>query len=80
MQAKEAREDFEHGQTCARRIAREAAATGFFSIWMAAFEGVADVRKEIIRSFPHTAVDCFDEDTVPISPRPANGLAHGGKL
>jgi len=80
VQAKEARADFDSGKVHARAIAREAAGRGFFSIWMAAFAGVPEVRRELIRVFPNTSSDCFDQDTDPVSPRPNNGLAHGGKI
>jgi len=79
-QAREARQDYEAGRTCLRRVAAEATSAGFFSIWMAAFEGLPEVRREFIRVFPNTARDCFDNDTNPISPRPTNGLASGGKI
>jgi len=79
-QAKEARQDYEIGETSAKSIAREAAATGFFSIWMDAFAGISEVRLKIIQSFPNTDMDCFDEFTNPISPRPTTGLAYGGKI
>lgn len=80
IQAKDARNDYARGEANARRIASEAASAGFFSIWMAAFEGVAEVRQAIIQAFPNTARDCFDLETAAISPRPANGLAHAGKV
>jgi uncharacterized protein (TIGR02646 family) len=80
VQAKSARKDFDAGQALASRIASEAASAGFFSIWMAAFDGVADVRQAIIQAFPNTAADCFDLRTGVISPRPHNGLAHAGKI
>ncbi len=80
VQAKDARRDYEAGKTTARRIACEAAGAGFFSIWMAAFAGVEDVRRELIGIFPNTAADCFDQNTQAVSPRPDNGLAHGGKI
>jgi hypothetical protein len=79
-QAREARQDYEAGRTCLRRVAAEATSAGFFSIWMAAFEGLPEVRREFIRVFPNTAPDCFDNNTNPISPRPPNGLANGGKI
>lgn len=80
LQAKEARVDFDAGGVLPRRIASEAAATGFFSIWMAAFEGIPDVRQAIIAAFPNTSDDCFDAATATVSPRPANGLAFGGRI
>lgn len=80
LQADEARADFDEGRTWSGAIAREAAATGFFSIWMAAFEGVPEVRSAIIAAFPSTANDCFDALAATVSPRPANGLAFGGRV
>lgn len=80
LQAKEARCDFDAGWTCARAVAREAAATGFFSIWMAAFDGAIEVRQAIIDAFPNTAADCFDPMTACVSPRPSNGLPFGGRV
>lgn len=80
VQAKEARQEYVAGITSARAIAREAASAGFFSIWMAAFAGIPNVRREIIQIFPNTAADCFDVATEPVSPRPVTGLAHGGKI
>lgn len=80
LQAKEARTDFDAGRTWAGAIAREAAATGFFSIWMAAFDGNPEVRRALIEAFPNTALDCFDANAVCVSPRPNNGLTFGGRL
>jgi uncharacterized protein (TIGR02646 family) len=79
-QARDARVDFERGRVSPGRIASEAASAGFFSIWMAVFAGVAEVRQAIIAIFPNTARDCFDSETDPISPRPANTLPHSGKV
>jgi uncharacterized protein (TIGR02646 family) len=79
-QARDARCDFDAGRVIPKRIASEAASAGFFSIWMAAFDGVAEVRQAIIQAFPNTAQDCFDLETAIISPRPHNGLAHAGKV
>jgi len=80
LQAKEARADFDAGRAWAGAVAREAAATGFFSIWMTVFEGVPEVRQAIINTFPNTADECFDATTATISPRTANGLAFGGRV
>jgi hypothetical protein len=79
VQAKDALQDYLDGFTIPRRIAAEAAATGFFSIWMTAFEGHIEVRKAIIEIFSGTAADCFDDNTDPIYPRPNNGLENSGK-
>jgi uncharacterized protein (TIGR02646 family) len=80
VQAKEARQDYEAGNTWEKAIAREAAGSGFFSIWMEAFVGVPVVREKLINAFPGTATDCFDGATSPVCPRPDNGLAHAGKI
>ncbi|QDK81270.1 HNH endonuclease [Spirosoma sp. KCTC 42546] len=77
--AKDARQDYNNGEVNVRRICSEASATGFFSIWMAAFTGVKEVRLGLIQEFAHTAKDCFDADGNSISPRPANGLLNAGK-
>ena len=79
VQAKDALQDYLDGNVISKRIAAEAAATGFFSIWMTAFEGQVEVRKMIIESFGGTAKDCFDDNTNPIYPRPNNGLENSGK-
>ncbi len=62
------------------QIARTAAASGFFSIWMTVFEDDQVMRQLFINAFPGTASDCFDATTVTVSPRPGNGLAHAGKI
>ena len=80
VQASEALADYQSGRTTARAVAREAAGCGFFSIWMAAFEGILEVRRELIAIFPGTAADCFDSSTLPVTPRPPNGLADASKL
>jgi len=79
VQAKEAREDYNKGEVNVRRIASEAASTGFFSIWLKAFEGIAPVRRAIINLYKNTAPDCFDASANPINPRPRNGLTNSGK-
>ncbi|MDB5310310.1 MAG: endonuclease [Gemmataceae bacterium] len=64
-----------------RQVARTARECGFFSIWMAAFADDIAVRRLLIAEFGGTAADCFDPATsFPISPRPLNGLANGGKV
>jgi hypothetical protein len=72
-----------------RQIVRTAMAQGFFSIWIHAFEGDSVMRQMLIdgfgvgfqfQGFAGTAKDCFDVQTQPITPRPANGLDHGGKI
>lgn len=78
--AQDARNDYLEKQTTAKQIAREAAGCGFFSIWMNAFTGLTEVQLAIIKAFPGTAPDCFDANATPVTPRPANGLPHAGKL
>ncbi|OWP78450.1 HNH endonuclease [Flavobacterium oreochromis] len=80
IQAKEARIDYNNGEVNVRRIVREAQSLGFFSIWMKAFEGVPAVRQELINNFIGTAINCFDANLSPITPRPANHLNHSGKV
>jgi hypothetical protein len=64
-----------------RQIVRTAMENGFFSIWMKVFHGDLVMRQMFIDGFTHTAADCFDcATTAPVSPRPANGLPHGGKI
>jgi hypothetical protein len=54
---------------------------GFFSVWMKVFADVAHMRRRFIDAFPRTAADCFDPtSTAPVSPRPKNALAGGGKI
>ena len=61
-------------------IVELAGKSGFFSIWMTVFSAESELRREFIRAFK-AAPDCFDPTTTaPVSPRPANGLAHGGKI
>lgn len=79
-QAREALSDYQAQRTSARAIAREAASCGFFSIWMAAFEGYAEVRTEMLTAFAGTASECFDANGQPVSPRPDTGLQGGSKL
>jgi hypothetical protein len=72
-----------------RQIVRTAMFEGFFSIWMKVFEGDIVMRQMLIdgfgagfdyRGFAGTAKECFDAQTRPVSPRPANGLASCGKI
>ncbi|MFK7101712.1 HNH endonuclease [Flavobacterium oreochromis] len=80
IQAKEARIDYNNGEVNVRRIVREAQSLGFFSIWMKVFEGVPAVRQELINNFIGTSTNCFDANSNPIIPRPANHLNHSGKV
>lgn len=54
--------------------------TGYFSVWMAVFEGEAEMRRAFVEGFPGTAADCFDTDAELVTPRPKPpGLKAGGK-
>lgn len=78
--AKEVRKYYDDGKANAEVIAMLAGASGFFSIWMKAFENRPEVRRGIIEAFGGTAQDCFDANTSPVTPRPANGLTNCGKV
>lgn len=62
-----------------RRIIGQARYEGFFSIWMTVYQDDADMRSRLISVFLGTAEDCFAADTLPVTPRPANGLTGAGK-
>jgi hypothetical protein len=75
--------DQQPGNVALREMAvRFARARGFFSVWMAVFEGDADMRNRLIDAFPGTrASGCFDPATTEAhtpAPNP-DGLPHGGK-
>ncbi len=80
--AKSSKDDLETSPTegMRRQIIRTAITRGFFSIWMTVFEDDPVMRQMFINAFPGTAPECFDATTGPISPRPANGLDHAGKI
>ena len=64
-----------------RLIGRTAKESGFFSIWMTVFQDDLAVRRLLVEAFDGTAPDCFDPlTTLPVTPRPANGLADGSKV
>ncbi|MEM8998050.1 MAG: HNH endonuclease, partial [Acidobacteriota bacterium] len=69
-------------QALRRQVVRTALASGFFSIWMAAFEDDVDMRSRLITAFPGTLESgCFDVDTAEaIVPAPnLDQLEGGGK-
>ncbi len=80
--AQESKADLQANLTDAfrRQIARTAKGHGFFSIWMAVFQDHVDVRRLLIEEFRGTAKDCFDANTMLVTPRPPTGLADGSKL
>lgn len=64
-------------------VAKLAASTGFFSVWMTVFEDDADMRRRLILKFPGTdASGCFDRaNGSPVTPCPnLDGLEAGGKI
>ncbi|MCA9178466.1 MAG: HNH endonuclease [Planctomycetales bacterium] len=64
-----------------RQVARTALAQGHFSIWMTVFADNPKMRRLLVREFPGTATECFDEVTLtPVTPRPENGLEAAGKV
>lgn len=79
-QIKDAKRDLEESPTTLlrHRIAKEAKALGFFSIWMHVFEDDKDMCQRFIETFSGshenqlygTATDCFGSHAQPISPRP----------
>jgi len=78
--AKKIRTAFDNNQTTAEVISLLAAAYGFFSIWMKAFEGIPEVRLALINVFAHTSTNCFDGNGNSVTPRPANvQLQNSGK-
>lgn len=62
------------------QIVDTALGLGHFSTWMDVFADEPVVRKELIDKF-RAAHACFDPTTtLPVTPRPQNGLPHGGKI
>jgi uncharacterized protein (TIGR02646 family) len=56
-------------QAMREQIIDTATSTGFWSVWMTVFAEDIDMRSRIIKAFPGSCINCFDEDTQPI-PRP----------
>lgn len=85
LTALEAKSDIESNpgnEAVVRGAARTARESGFFSIWMAAFEGDTKTRNLLIDAFPGTRESgCFDPMTAaPVFPAlNPDGLANGGK-
>lgn len=64
-------------------VVKLALSSGFFSVWMRAFEHDLDMRLRFIHAFPGTAASgCFDLQTAePVSPAPnPDHLPYGGKI
>lgn len=91
IMAESFRTDLQESPTPAlkRAIVKNAQTSGLFSIWMKVFEHDQEIRHMLIHGitqasqfygFKGTAEDCFDAQTQPVTPRPPNGLPHGGKI
>lgn len=87
--ALETKAELEAGKVTRESVVRNAASSGFFSVWMKVFEGDTATRQLLIdgfngahgfRGFEGNARDCFDAQTLPVSPRSANDLPEGGKI
>ena len=87
--ALEVKAELEAGSVTRESVVRNAASSGFFSVWMKVFEGDPATRQLLIdgfngahgfRGFEGTAKDCFDFDTRSVTPRPFNGLGNAGKI
>jgi uncharacterized protein (TIGR02646 family) len=87
--ALDAKAELDAGIITANAVVVAAMGHGFFSVWMKVFEGDVATRQLLIdgfngahgyRGFEGTAKDCFDAQTLPVSPRPANALPGGGKI
>jgi hypothetical protein len=63
-------------------ITKLASKSGFFSIWMKAFQRDRDMRLRILEAYPGTRESgCFDQDGLPATPHPNNDqLPEGGKI
>jgi uncharacterized protein (TIGR02646 family) len=69
QKAASAKEDFDanpNNELALSWMIRDAVSTGFFSVWMLAFEGVPAVRKRLIVAFG-VAESCFDDTTSAIA-------------
>lgn len=87
--ALEVKADLDAGRVTRESVVRNAASSGFFSVWMKVFEGDTAARQLLIdgfdgangyRGFEGTAKDCFDAQTQPVSPRTANHLLGSSKI
>jgi hypothetical protein len=87
--ALEVKADLDAGRVTRESVVRNAASSGFFSVWMKVFEGDTAARQLLIdgfdgangyRGFEGTAKDCFDAQTQPVSPRAANRLLGSSKI
>ena len=67
--AKDALNDWETGASAQLKnsIAREAAAKGFFSVWMTVFNNYPQMKSALIEKFKGTAQNCFDNNGNPVA-------------
>lgn len=63
-------------------IVRNAVTAGFFSVWMAVFDDVSEMKNRFVDAFSGTRDSgCFAADANPITPAPnPDGLQDGGKV
>lgn len=86
MIALESRQDIQsnpNNEAVRKWVLRTAEERGFFSIWMAVFDGDLDMRNRLIDAFPGTrGSGCFDPVTTdPVRPGPnPDALQDGGKV
>jgi uncharacterized protein (TIGR02646 family) len=81
--AQEAKETLESlaSATMRQLVVQTALALGHFSIWMAVFAADVEMRKLLVKEFPGTALECFEEVTlVAVTPPPDGGLVAGSKV
>jgi hypothetical protein len=63
--AEKCKDDFEtleQAEAAKDLILEVAKSNGFFSIWMTVFDDYPDIKTELIKLFPGTAMFCFDAD------------------
>ncbi len=65
--------DDEENDRIKEQIVETALASGHWSIWMTVFKDDVDMLRRLSRAFPGTALECFDENCLPL-PRNANGI------
>lgn len=51
---------YDSGTMLLEDIVEMALSKGFWSVWFTVFEGIDDVRKALIATFPGTSAECFD--------------------
>jgi uncharacterized protein (TIGR02646 family) len=59
-------ENLEQADAARDLVLEVARNNGFFSVWMTVFNDYPDIKRELIKSFPGTAISCFDPNGDPI--------------